>query len=173
MVLRKLYKNRGKVILIVAAVLFYLFSPYRIQISHGDAPYKQLFSTGSTESGVSYSDLNAFTVKLDESYEVPEFIPIDFDPQNGAQEHSYSLYKKARIVNKEDVIVNLNKVSWSDFNIKGLSINIKSLWYLMYTFQDISIKEDCLVGKMHTRQVGSIKESLMMFQWIEISQILD
>ena len=44
MVLRKLYKNRGKVILIVAAVLFYLFSPYRIQISHGDAPYKQLFS---------------------------------------------------------------------------------------------------------------------------------
>ena len=130
MVLRKLYKNFGKVILIVAAVLFYLFSPYRIQISHGDAPYKQLFSTGSTESGVSYSDLNAFTVKLDESYEVPEFIPIDFDPQNGAQEHSYSLYKKARIVNKEDVIVNLNKVSWSDFNIKGLSINIKSLKYI-------------------------------------------
>ena len=121
MVLRKLYKTRRKVILITAAVLFYLFSPYRIQISHGDAPYKQLFSSGSTASGVSYSDLNSFAVKQDESYQVPEFIPIDFDPQNGAQEHSYSLYKKARIVNKEDVIINLNKVSWSDFNIKGLS----------------------------------------------------
>ena len=105
--------------MLAVAVLFYLFSPYRIQISHGEAPYKQLFTGGSSESGVSYSDLNSFTVKLDESYNVPEFVPIDFDPQNGAQEHSYSLYKKARIVKKEDVIINLNKGSWSDFNIKG------------------------------------------------------
>ena len=125
MVLRKIYQTRRKVILaVVLAVLLILFSPYSIQISHGDPLYKQLFSSGSTESGVSYSDLNAFTVKLDESYNVPEFIPINFDPQNGAQEHSYSLYKKARIVNKEDVIINLNKVTWSDFNIKGLTLNI-------------------------------------------------
>ena len=93
-----------------------------------------MFSSGSTASGVSYSDLNSFAVKLDESYEVPEFIPIDFDPQNGAQEHSYSLYKKARIVNKEDVIINLNKVSWSDFNIKGLKEFEIYLWCLMFAY---------------------------------------
>ena len=135
MVLRKLYKTRRKVILLAVAVLFYLFSPYRIQISHGEAPYKQLFTGGSTESGVSYSDLNSFTVKLDESYNVPEFVPIDFDPQNDAQEHSYSLYKKARIVKKEDVIINLNKVSWSDFNIKGSRIFEEYLWFLMTRFR--------------------------------------
>ena len=47
------------------------------------------------------------------------------------------------------------------------------LWCPMYLFQDISIKEDCRVGKMHTKQEDSIKEFLMMFQWIEIFQILD
>ena len=53
MVLRKLYKTRGKVIFIACAVLFYLFSPYRIQISYGEAPYEQFLKSGSTESGVS------------------------------------------------------------------------------------------------------------------------
>ena len=83
MVLRKLLKTRRKVIFIVAAVLFYLFSPYRIAISHGDAPYKQLFSSGSTESGVSYSDLNAFTVKLDENYKIKQiFLPATSRPNS-------------------------------------------------------------------------------------------
>ena len=54
-----------------------------------------------------------------EAFQVPEFTPIDFTPQNGAQEKSFELYKKARIIDPNDVIINKKKVSWFNFDIKG------------------------------------------------------
>ena len=44
---------------------------------------------------------------------------MKFTPQNGAQEKSFELYKKVRTIDPNDVIINKNKVSWFNFDIKG------------------------------------------------------
>ncbi|CBY32818.1 unnamed protein product [Oikopleura dioica] len=51
-------------------------------------------------------------------YEVPEFVPTDFVAQNEIEEESFELYKKARIVDPDDVYDSHDKVAWTDFNIR-------------------------------------------------------
>ena len=101
-------------------VLFviWLVSPYRIQLTETDSPpitalLESLGFSQSDGSGVAKMALEQ------EAFQVPEFIPIDFTPQNGAQEQSFELYKKARIIDPNDVIINKKKVSWFNFDIKG------------------------------------------------------
>merc|ERR1712147_562924 len=50
---------------------------------------------------------------------VPEFVPIDFNPENGSQKKSFDLYLKARTVAPGDVVANSAKVEWFNFDVKS------------------------------------------------------
>ena len=100
-------------------LVLWLVSPYRIQLTETDSPpiIALLDALGFGQSGG--SDGVAKMALEQETFQVPEFVPIDFTPQNGAQEQSFELYKKARIIDPNDVIINKKKVSWFNFDIKG------------------------------------------------------
>ena len=50
---------------------------------------------------------------------VPEFVPVNFEPKTGEERKSFDLYKKARIVDPEDVYDAENNQQWFEFDSKG------------------------------------------------------
>ena len=50
---------------------------------------------------------------------VAEFVPVDFEPKTGEERKSFDLYKKARIVDPNDVYDSTVKLPWYEFDTKG------------------------------------------------------
>ena len=109
--------------MVTFVLVYYLFSPYRLSISVSTPPIASLLNLGgsssSSSSSLFSSSPNFDAVDRDPSPQIPHFEPVDFVPQNGNEEKSFDLYKKARVIDPDDVIINKIKVPWHEFDMKG------------------------------------------------------
>jgi len=104
-------------------VSLYLFSPFRISVTKSNPPiFNLIFGKSSSDGGSSglFSSSPHFDQLDRDGFDVPKFTPVDFVPKNGNEEKSFDLYKKARIITEDEVIINKIKLPWHEFDMKGL-----------------------------------------------------
>jgi len=99
--------------------LLWLISPYQIEIVNSSPPLMTFIRSLGLLDSYSGSDAIQKMKLVQTEATVPAFVPIDFSPENGSQQKSFDLYKKARTVDPGDVVVNSEKVSWFNFDVNG------------------------------------------------------